>query len=50
MVFQALTTWLGDLIDVREIEVTAEEATLEVVITYRDRETGRTDVRNEVIG
>jgi uncharacterized protein len=50
LVFQALTTWLGDVIDVREIEVTAEEATLEVAITYRDRETGRTDVLNEVIG
>ena len=49
LVFQALTNWLGDMIDVREIEVTSQEATLEVAITYRDRETGRTDVLNEVI-
>lgn len=50
LVFQALTNWLGDVIDVREIEVTSQEATLAVAITHRDRETGRTDVLNQVIG
>jgi len=49
LVFQALSNWLGDVIDVQDIQVTSEDATLAVSITYRDRETGRTDVLNEVV-
>lgn len=49
LVFQALSDWLGDVIEVHEIEVTSEDATLSVTIVYRDRETGITDVLNEVI-
>jgi len=36
----ALQRWLGDLIDVRRLEVTADEGTLSVVIEYALRQTG----------
>lgn len=49
LVFQALTEWLGDLITVDRIDVTADVATLAIEITYRDRETGRTDVLNQEV-
>lgn len=51
LVFQALNDWLGDVIAVEQIDVTADAtsggATLSIAITYRDRETGRTDVLNQ---
>ena len=36
----ALQQWLGDLIEVQELEVTSEEATLRVVVQYVVRRTG----------
>lgn len=41
----ALQQWLGDVIEVRAVEVTADEGRLEVTVAYRIRETGeaRTD-------
>lgn len=36
----ALQRYLGDLIDLRELEVTAEEATLSVTVRYAVRRTG----------
>lgn len=50
LVYQALNDWLGDVVEVGEIDVHAHDAVLEIAITYRDRETGHTDVLNEVIG
>jgi phage baseplate assembly protein W len=35
----ALQQWLGDIIDVRDLEVTSEDATLRVVIQYVVRST-----------
>lgn len=49
LVFQAMSDWLGDVVEVRAIDVHARANLLEVAITYRDRETGHTDVLNEVI-
>jgi len=49
LVFQALSDWLGDVVEVLAIDVASHDAVLEVSITYRDRETGHTDVLNEVI-
>jgi phage baseplate assembly protein W len=41
-----LQQWLGDLIEVRSLEVTSEDATLRVEVAYAIRQTGeiRTDV------
>lgn len=36
----ALLRWLGDVIDLRTLEVTSEEATLRVVVRYVVRRTG----------
>jgi uncharacterized protein len=36
----ALQRWLGDLIEVRALEVTSEDATLRVSLQYRIRRTG----------
>lgn len=49
LVFQALTEWLADLITVDRIDVTTDVATLSIQISYRDRETGRSDVLNQEI-
>ncbi len=46
LVYQALTDWLGDLIVVDRIDVESDAATLSVAITYRDIETGRSDILN----
>ena len=43
----ALQRWLGDLIEVRRLEVTAVESTLGVVIEYAVRQTG--EVRTTMI-
>jgi uncharacterized protein len=43
----ALQRWLGDLIELQELEVTSEEATLRVVVQYVVRRTG--EPRTEVI-
>jgi phage baseplate assembly protein W len=43
----ALQRWLGDLIDLQELEVTSEEATLRVVVRYVVRSTG--EARTEII-
>lgn len=40
----ALQRWLGDVIDVQELAVTAEEATLHVFIRYAIRPSGATRV------
>lgn len=40
----ALQRWLGDVIDLQEISVTAEEATLRVLIRYAIRPGGATRV------
>lgn len=42
----ALNRWLGDVIEVRALEVTSEEATLRVILQYVIRKTGegRTEV------
>jgi uncharacterized protein len=37
----ALDRWLGDLIEVRALEVTSQDATLSVEITYAIRATGQ---------
>lgn len=47
LVYQALTTWLADVIVVDDITVEADVATLSIRITYRDIETGRSDVLNQ---
>jgi phage baseplate assembly protein W len=49
LVLEAMNTWLDELIEVLQIDVTAQDATLAIAISYRDRETGRTDVLNEVV-
>lgn len=49
LVYEALTTWVGEYIVVEEIDVTSVEATVTIAVTYRDRETGRTDVLNQEI-
>lgn len=49
LVYQALSTWLADLIVVERIEVHADVATLRIEVTYRDIETGRSDVLNQEI-
>jgi phage baseplate assembly protein W len=36
----ALVQWLGDVIDVRDVRVTAEDATLRVEVDYELRSTG----------
>jgi phage baseplate assembly protein W len=41
----ALQRWLGDLIQVQELEVTSEEATLRIVVQYVVRRTG--EIRTE---
>ena len=43
----ALQRWLGDLIELQELEVTSEEATLRVVVRYVVRRTG--EARTEII-
>jgi uncharacterized protein len=43
----ALQRWLGDLIELQELEVTSEEASLHVVVQYVVRRTG--EPRTEVI-
>jgi uncharacterized protein len=42
----ALQTWLGDVIDLQELDVASEEATLRITVRYVVRRTGaeRTDV------
>jgi uncharacterized protein len=47
LIYQALNTWVGQYIEVREINVRSRQEILEIEITYRDRETGRTDVLNQ---
>jgi phage baseplate assembly protein W len=47
LVYQALTEWLADVIIVDRIEVHPDVATLSIEITYRDIETGSTDVLNQ---
>ena len=47
LVYQALSTWLADEIVVDRIDVHADVATLSIEITYRDVETGRSDVLNQ---
>jgi uncharacterized protein len=42
-----LQRWLGDLIEVRALEVTAEDATLQVVIEYAVRSSG--ELRRETL-
>lgn len=37
-----LQRWLGDIIEVKTLEVTSEEATLRVVVQYAIRQTGET--------
>lgn len=49
LVYQALTTWVGELIVVEQIEVTPRDSTLAVTITYRDRQSGRSDQLNQEI-
>ena len=41
----AIQQWLGDVIDLRALEVTSEDAVLRIAITYAARATG--EVRNE---
>lgn len=36
----ALQTWLGDVIDVQDLDVTSEDAQLRVTVSYRIRRTG----------
>jgi Bacteriophage baseplate protein W len=43
----ALQRWLGDLIEVQELEVTSQDATLRVVVQYVVRRTG--EPRTETI-
>jgi uncharacterized protein len=43
----ALQRWLGDLIEVRELEVTSEEATLRIEMAYLVRRTG--ELRTETL-
>ena len=38
----ALARWLGDVIDVSELEVTSKDSTLSVAVTYTVRRTGET--------
>ena len=47
-VFQALRTWMADLIEVREIKVTSAPGIgrLDIEIAYREIETGRHDLIN----
>ncbi|MFD9324315.1 GPW/gp25 family protein [Streptomyces sp. NPDC060065] len=45
-----LQRWLGDLIEVRSLEVTGEDATLRVVIEYLVRATGDVERRTLVRG
>ena len=47
----ALQRWLGDIIDVRDLEVTSEEATLQVVIKYVVRSTNeqQTAIFNQTV-
>jgi len=40
----ALQQWLGDLIEVETVEVTAEEATLSVTVVYRILRTRQRDI------
>jgi phage baseplate assembly protein W len=51
VVFQALTRWMGDEIEVREIDVvsTPEAGSIEITITYRDRQSGQSAVLNQVV-
>ena len=43
----ALQRWLGDLIDLQELEVTSEDATLRVLVRYAVRRTG--EARTEIV-
>jgi uncharacterized protein len=36
----ALQTWLGDLIEVEELDVTSEDSRLQVIVSYRVRRSG----------
>jgi len=38
----ALDRWLGDVIEVRQLEVTSQDAKLTVELTYAERKTGET--------
>ncbi len=42
----ALQQWLGDVIEVHQLEVTSEEATLCVVVQYMVRNTGESRTQN----
>jgi hypothetical protein len=42
----ALQQWLGDVIEVQQLEVTSEEATLRVVVQYTVRNTGESRTEN----
>jgi len=43
-VHAALERWLGDLIEVRELDVTSDDASLKVVLRYLIRRTGDEEV------
>lgn len=45
-----LQRWLGDLIDVQQLEVTAEDSTLSVVVTYVVRGTQQAQTQTFVQG
>ncbi len=46
----ALTRWLGDVIEPREVTVTSEEATLSVTVRYALRSTGEEQVHTFTTG
>lgn len=48
-VYQALTRWLGSVIRVDRIDVTAEEETLRVTVQYLVLQRGETRVLNEEV-
>jgi len=48
-VFQALTRWLGSVIKVEQVTVTAEEATLHVTLRYLVLQRGEVRVLNEEV-
>lgn len=51
VVFQALTRWMGEEIEVRAIDVVSapEVGSIEITINYRDRRNGASDVLNQVV-
>ena len=44
----ALQRWLGDVIELRSLQVTSEDATLRVTVQYTIRRTGQTQVATVV--